>query len=170
MSNKNTSQICISWYLGKSHRTHSIGALHSLLSKVNTNTILVSLMCAKVYFLRLKLDAMNAFKLFLVYVITHFKINTNMSIHFASKWFCSQNICGDGLYSPYTCIYSIVLLESQFHHGNLSYHQYPTVDLPNLSSLYYTLHIERPNYKSLKVFGCLCFLFFKPYNQHKIQF
>lgn len=38
------------------------------------------------------------------------------------------------------------------------------------NSPYYLLYNSMPDYKFLKVFGCSCFPFLKPYNRHKLEF
>nr|CAN82452.1 hypothetical protein VITISV_003326 [Vitis vinifera] len=37
-------------------------------------------------------------------------------------------------------------------------------------SPYFTLFRRHPDYKSLRVFGCLCYPFIRPYNTHKLQY
>ena len=37
-------------------------------------------------------------------------------------------------------------------------------------STYFTLVQKIPHYKSLRVFGCLCYPFIHPYNNHKLQY
>lgn len=46
----------------------------------------------------------------------------------------------------------------------------PSSSLPNFTSPYFALHKTVPDYKSLRTFGCACFPFIRPYNQHKLQF
>ncbi|RVW88458.1 Retrovirus-related Pol polyprotein from transposon RE2 [Vitis vinifera] len=38
------------------------------------------------------------------------------------------------------------------------------------NSPYFTLFQKVPDYKSLRVFGCLCYPFIRPYNSHKLQY
>lgn len=45
----------------------------------------------------------------------------------------------------------------------------PTPVLDNSTPLFQLLK-EKPDYKSLQVFGCACLPCLKPYNQHKLQF
>ena len=40
----------------------------------------------------------------------------------------------------------------------------------NNDSPYYTLFHKMPEYKSFRVFGCLCYPFIRPYNSHKLQY
>ena len=40
----------------------------------------------------------------------------------------------------------------------------------NLHSFFQTLFGHPPNYKFLQVFGCLCFPYIRPYNNHKLQY
>ena len=40
----------------------------------------------------------------------------------------------------------------------------------NNDSPYYTLFHKIPEYKSFRVFGCLCYPFIRPYNSHKLQY
>jgi histone deacetylase 1/2 len=40
----------------------------------------------------------------------------------------------------------------------------------NNDSPYLTFFQKTPDYKSLKVFGCLCYPFIRPYNNHKLQY
>jgi len=40
----------------------------------------------------------------------------------------------------------------------------------NNDSPYYTLFHKIPDYKSLRVFGCLCYPFIHPHNNHKLQY
>jgi histone deacetylase 1/2 len=40
----------------------------------------------------------------------------------------------------------------------------------NNASLYLTLFQKLSDYKSLRVFGCLCYPFIRPYNNHKLQY
>jgi histone deacetylase 1/2 len=45
----------------------------------------------------------------------------------------------------------------------------PSKVLNNVSP-YLTLFQKLPDYKSLRVFGCLCYPFIRPYNNHKLQY
>ena len=45
----------------------------------------------------------------------------------------------------------------------------PTSILNNLSP-YQKFHHQSPNYQFLRVFGCACYPFLRPYNQHKLDF
>ena len=40
----------------------------------------------------------------------------------------------------------------------------------NHASPYFTLFHKEPDYRFLKVFGCLCYPFIRPYNNHKLQY
>lgn len=46
----------------------------------------------------------------------------------------------------------------------------PTTALPNFLSAFTALYHTIPDYKALRIFGCACFLFLRPYNPHKFQF
>ena len=41
---------------------------------------------------------------------------------------------------------------------------------PNHKSPFFLPHLQFPNYKFLKSFGCACFPFTRPYNNHKLEF
>ena len=45
----------------------------------------------------------------------------------------------------------------------------PSKTINNLCP-YEKLYSEKPDYNSLRVFGCLCYLLTRPYNKHKLQF
>lgn len=45
----------------------------------------------------------------------------------------------------------------------------PTLVLNN-QSLYFKLFKKQPDYSVLRVFGCSCFLYLRPYNKHKLEF
>lgn len=45
----------------------------------------------------------------------------------------------------------------------------PTPSLQHISHFHALTH-KLPNYAILKVFGCACFQYLKPYNQHKLHF
>ena len=45
----------------------------------------------------------------------------------------------------------------------------PTKTL-NFNSPFEILHHSKPNYNNMRVFGCLCYPFLRPYNHHKLEF
>lgn len=44
----------------------------------------------------------------------------------------------------------------------------PTPTLQNVS-LYHKLLLQKPDYFSLRTFGCACYPYFRPYNKHKLE-
>lgn len=46
----------------------------------------------------------------------------------------------------------------------------PSSGLPKYHSPYHALYMQLPIYHSLKVFGCACFPFTRPYNIRKLEF
>ena len=59
-------------------------------------------------------------------------------------------------------------LES-FHTASFLINRLPTSVLNNTSP-YTKLYGRKPDYHFLKTFGCSCFLFLRPYSQHKFNF
>ncbi|KAL4587349.1 hypothetical protein LXL04_000218 [Taraxacum kok-saghyz] len=45
-----------------------------------------------------------------------------------------------------------------------------TTTASNFHSPYEKLYAKPPDYAFLKTFGCLCYLFLRPFNQHKMDF
>ncbi|KAH9805863.1 retrovirus-related pol polyprotein from transposon RE1 [Citrus sinensis] len=56
-----------------------------------------------------------------------------------------------------------------FHTASYLINRMPTTTLNNLSP-YQKLHNQPPNYQLLRVFGCACYPFLRPYNDHKLDF
>ena len=56
-----------------------------------------------------------------------------------------------------------------FHTTSYLINRMPTTTLNNLSP-YQKLYNQPPNYQLLRVFGCACYPFLRPYNDHKLDF
>ena len=56
-----------------------------------------------------------------------------------------------------------------FHSAIFLINRMPSKVLNNASP-YLILFQNLPDYKSLRVFGCLCYPFIRPYNTHKLQY
>lgn len=68
---------------------------------------------------------------------------------------------------------STILLKLLDHNFSTFVHiinRLSTVGLTKFHSPYHALYQKLPNYKSIKVFGCTCFPFTRPYNKHELEF
>lgn len=96
-----------------------------------------------------------------------------LSLYSWTKWFGwkkkHRKIINQGLDMLAQASIPLTFWDDFFYATMFMINRFPTYVLNHLSPLEKLFHVK-PNLYFLKVFGCLCFSFFWPYNQHKFRF
>lgn len=220
-SSKTVSDFCNACCLGKSHRLHAplsntvyyapFELIHIDLwgpSPMQSNQgylYYMSLVDAHtrftwIYFLKLKSDAITAFKQFQKLVETQFssKIKAIQTVGGGEFKIFTSLLADLGINHRLTCPYTshqngtverkhrqivemglallaqasmpLTFWDHSFTTAVFLINRLPTSALPDHHSPFYALYKSAPDYKAIKTFGCACFPFLRPYNRHKFQY